>query len=248
MRMLPLAFAATLFCAGTATANGLDACDFESDFDLRLEPNGLSFHRKAGTPADVQMRNGELIVDGRSVALSAADRARVKQIEDNVRALVPEVKAIALDAVGIATEAVVQVASTLGGDNSEEAVERMHELGAELRDKIERSDDSGDWNEAEFERTVAALTVELVPMMVGNVTSIAIQAALTGDEGAAEALERRVEKMEKELEARVERRADDLDERAEALCPRLVELDALESALEVRLADNRPLDLLQIDD
>jgi hypothetical protein len=247
MKLLPLAFAASLFCAGTAAAGGLDACDFESDFDLRIEPSGLAFHRDGGTPATVEMRSGRLVVDGREIALSAADRARVRRYEDTVRELVPEVKAIALDAIGIATEAVTQVAATFAGDDGAKSIARLREVGAEMRAKIESSDDTGEWNEAEFEAMVASLTAELVPMVVGDVTAIAIRVALSGDEEAAKELEERAERMERELEARVEKRADELEARAEALCPRVVELDALESELELRLADNRPLDLLQAD-
>lgn len=246
MKLLPLALAATLFCAGNAHA-GLEACDFDSDYDLRIEPSGLAFHRDAGTPATVEMRGGRLVVDGRDIALSAADRDRVRRYEQTVRDLVPEVKAIALDAIGIATEAVIQVAATFAGDDSADSIARLREVGAQMRAKIEASDDTGEWDEAEFERTIASLTAELVPMVVGDVTAIALKVALSGDEAAAKELEQRAERMERELEARVEKRAKTLEARAEALCPRVAELDALEAAMELRLADSRPLDLLQPD-
>ena len=48
------------------------------------------------------------------------------------------------------------------------------------------------------------------------------------------------------VEARIEARAAEIETRADALCPRLAELDALESALELRLAGNAVLDLLQV--
>lgn len=245
MRSTALALALALSVSGVASASGFDACDYESDYDLRLHPEGLSFERDGGSATQVEMRRGRLFVDGREVALGAADRERIERYESTVRALVPEVKGIALDAVAIATEAVTQVAAAFAGDEGEAAVTKMRATGARLADRIERADDTRDWNEAEVDRMVAEITSEMVPLLVGDVTSIALKVALTGDESAAKALEARMEGMEKEIEARVERRAEALEARAEALCPRIADLDALESALELRLADNSQLDLLQ---
>ena len=247
MKLLPLALAASLLFSGTAIANGFDACEYESDFNVRIAPNALTFHRSAGAPAEVQMRSGRLFVDGRELALSAADRERVRRFEDAVRALVPEVKAIALEGVGIASEALTQVAKTFAGKESAQTLERMNAVTADLIERIQNSDDSSQWDEAEFERVLASLTAELVPTMLGDVTSLALQVALSGDESAVKALEERAEKMEAELEARIEKRAEALEARAKGLCPRVAELDALETSLELRLADNRPLDLLQRD-
>lgn len=247
MKPLPFALVAAFGLSTAAQAGSLDVCDFDSDFDLRIERDGLVFHRGSGTPLRVEMRDGLLRVDGELIVLTPADRARVREIESGVRDLVPEVKAIALDAVGIASEALTHVAATLAGADADRAIARMDELGAELRAKIERSDDSGDWNEEQFEDAIRELTGEAVPLLVGSVTTLAIKAALTGDTSAAEDLEARVDAMEQELEARVERRAKVLEARAEALCPRVVALERIESELELRLADNRALDLLRAD-
>jgi hypothetical protein len=247
MKLLPLTFAASLFVAGSAVAGGrLDACEFESNFDLRLGADQLVFERKAGAPAKIVMRDGSLSVDGHPVELSRADQARVRKIEHEVRALVPEVKAIALDAVGIAGDAILQVSAALAGAPDEATAQRVRELGAKLRERIEASNDSRDWSDGEFEQAVSELTTELVPSLVGNVAALAVQAALSGDASGAEALERRMQNFEKELEARIEARAAEIETRADALCPRLAELDALESALELRLAGNAVLDLLQV--
>lgn len=248
MILRPLAFAAALLVSGHAVAGGqLDACEFESDFDLNIGAGQLVFERNSGTPAKVMMRDGLLIVDGRELALSAADRARVQQIEREVRALVPEVKAIALDAVGIASDAILQVSTALTGAPDEATTRRAHDLGAKLRARIEASNDSRDWRDGELEEAVSELTAEIVPSLVGNVAALAVQAALSGDESGAKALEERMEKFEKELETRIEARAKEIETRADALCPRLAELDALESALELRLAGNAALDLLQVE-
>lgn len=246
MKLLPFALAAALLVAGPAAAH-FDACEFESDFNLRIAPDALRFERDGGTPKRVEMHAGGLRVDGRELALSPADRARLRDFERRIRALVPEVKAIAIDAVAIATEAVTQVAVSLAGRGNSASVARIEQLGAELVAKIERADDTREWNGGEFERTIAALTAEVVPALIGDAASIAVQAALSGDARAAQDLEARVQNIEKEIEARIEQRARSLEARAEALCPRLAELDALEAQLELRLAGDGRLDLLQLE-
>lgn len=247
MKLLPLALAAALLANGTAQAGGIEVCDMDSDYSLRIDAQGLLFHRESGDPKQVEMQQGRLRVDGRELALSPADRDRVARYEREVRALVPEVKAIALDAVGLAGEAVMQVATTFAGDNSSKAMDRIEHLSRDLADRIVASNDTADWGNDEFEEAIESLVGELVPMLVGDVAAVAIQVALSGDEKAAEEMEARAERMEKAIEEGVERRADELETRAEALCPKFEELDALESALEVRLVGNQPLDLLRVD-
>jgi hypothetical protein len=245
MKRLSFAAAAVLLTCSTASARGIDACAFESEFDLHIAPGALTFERAAGRPARVVMRQGTLQLDGRQVELSPADVARVRNYERSVRALVPEVKAIAIDAVAIATEAVSQVATRLAGDDAGAAVEKMHAIGERLVERIELADDTRDFDQGGFEREIAALTAEIVPVLVGDVTAAAIKVALSGDVRAARELEQRAQTLERELEQHVERRADALKVRVDALCPRLAALDALEAQLELRLAGGAALDLLQ---
>lgn len=53
--------------------------------------------------------------------------------------------------------------------------------------------------------------------------------------------------METAIERDVEARAERLEKRAEALCPSVADLDVIESSLDLRLADNQPLDLVRLD-
>lgn len=245
-KLLPFAIAA-LFAAGSVQAGGLDVCDIESDYDLNIGKTALTFSRDSGTPSKVEMRGGQLFVDGTEQALSAADSRRIAQYENDIRALVPEVKGIALEAVGIATQAVLQVATAFAGDSQPRSLARLEELGAKISHRIEVSDDTSEWRDDEFDAAIAELTAELVPMMVGDITSAAVAAALSGDEDRIAEIEARAEQLEKDIETRVEARADALEARAETLCPRVLALDQLESELELRLTDGSTLDLVQAD-
>ena len=74
----------------------------------------------------------------------------------------------------------------------------------------------------------------------------AVSAALSGDESAANAIEERAKRLEKEIEASVEAPARALEARVNALCPRVEELDRLENQLELRLPNGDPLNLLEV--
>ena len=56
-----------------------------------------------------------------------------------------------------------------------------------------------------------------------------------------------MERMEAELDSKVEARAKALEPLAEAMCARLVRMDALDDALEYRLPSGDALQLLRID-
>src|SRR3546814_6118268 len=95
-----LVFAALAFAAAPALAE-IKACDIDSDYDVALSPEAITFSRDDGTPRTLVMHDGSLRVDGREAALSDADRERVRQFEHDARALLPEVRAIAVEAVEI---------------------------------------------------------------------------------------------------------------------------------------------------
>ena len=50
-------------------------CDLSSDYALSIKPDRLVFKRHAGTPAEIEIANGTLRVDGTLVATNAAMRS-----------------------------------------------------------------------------------------------------------------------------------------------------------------------------
>lgn len=247
-KLLPCVVAVAALCAGSASARGFTACEIDSDYDLTIGKEALTFTRSAGTPQRVVMREGTLSVDGVPQDLTAADTMRIETYERDIRAMVPEVKAIAVQAVGIATEAIVQVAAAFAGDDVDTTrLARIDALGAELATRIEDSVDTAEWRDEQFDVAIENAMAELVPMIVGDIAAVAVTAALTGDEKKLADIEARAASLEREVETRVEARAGDLERRAEKLCPRMLALDEIESALDLRLADGSQLDLVRMD-
>ena len=223
-------------------------CGVHSDYSLSIKPDRLVFKRSGSAPNEVVIADGTLSVDGSLVATNAADAQRLRDAEHEVRSLVPEVKAIAREAIAIAFNAVGQVAAAFASDGNaaRASAERIARVGREIDRKIAETDSFDHWQDADIDRLVESTVETLVPEIVGNVTAQALKVAFTGDEAAAAELEARAAGIEKSVDRAVARQAAELEGRALALCPRLRALGEMESTLELRLADGSRLDLVHV--
>lgn len=224
----------------------IKACDLDSDYDVALSPQAITFSRDDGEPRSLVMHDGSLLVDGRDAALSDADRERLRQFEHDARALVPEVRAMTLEAVQIAFTAMLEVARGLAPDN-----DKLQAKLATSRDELLAQFDQPEGHFKIDEDAVAAsitrLIGEVTPTLVGEITTAALAAAFSGDESKAREIEKRAENMEADIEAKVKVRADALEAHAEKLCPQFAALDAIDNALAYRLDDGSALNLLHAD-
>ena len=244
--------AACLLAAGSASAfsiethdSGLGVCDLRSPYALRLDAAAVTFTRDSGTPARVEMRHGTLVVDGRTIELSRADAERIAEYEATIRELVPEVKAVAAEAIEIAFTAVNQVALTFAtGADLERVTAKLAVAKSKASEFVDASFEREPWSDAQFEKLIEDTVVELVPEIAATAASAAVYAALTGDEEKVKQIERKAEELERTLEREVESRAKDLERRAESLCPIVAGLDELESQLALRI-DDEPLDIVR---
>jgi len=228
-------FAALALAAVPALAE-TKTCTIDSDYDVALSPEAITFSRDDGTPRSLVMHDGSLLVDGREAALSDADRVRVRQFEHDARALLPEVRAITLEAVEIAFTAMTEVARGLAPDNAKLQA-KLEDSRAELLVQFAQPEGHFKIDEDAVAASVARL--------VGEITTAALSAAFSGDESKAREIEQRAENMEADIEAKIKVRADALEARADRLCPKFVALDDLENALVYRLDDGSTLDLLR---
>lgn len=249
LRKTLLAAALAAGSIATAEARHLDVCDVESDYSLRMTPETLVFERSSGTPRQVVMTRGKLIVDGTPLEIAAADVARIADFEATVREIMPEAKAIALEAVDVAFDAVSAVTEIFETDATriERTAEKLAETRITIEREVERGFDEQSWNEDRIEEVVEQSIAALVPTLIGDITATALKIAFSGDEDAARELERRAERLEETIEREVEKRAKLLEQRADALCPIVAELDRIEAELTLRLADNQRLDIIRRD-
>lgn len=249
-RLLPAAaLGLSLTFTAQAASPNFGSCGLDSDYDVTLDKAGLTFRHDGGKPASIVMSKGQLVVDGRNLSISDADRARIAEYEATVRALVPQAKAIARDAVDIAYVAVTEVAAAFSGTADDTNTrKRLGVLRDEFKLRIDDTFDKRPWNEDEFDSLVERALGDLMPVVVAEVAGSAIAIALSGDEARAAELEKRAEKIERDIERRVDTQAAQLASRVAALCPMVAKLDRIESGLELRFDDGSRLNLLDVDD
>lgn len=248
-RSLTLALAAALMSPLTQAMAEvhLDAkCEVESAYDLTVEPTRLVF-TQAGR-GEVAFAQGRVYLDGNALTLSPADSNRVAEFERSVRALIPDVKHIAVDAIEIAFTALNRVIDTFATANNRAAL--TAELGtmrSEIAAAVDQAQSTTALDDKAFQDKIEAFVSRMAPMVAGELASQAVTAALSGDDAAVKAIEAKADRLEKEIEASVEAPAKSLEARVNALCPRVEALDRIDDALELRLPDGKALDLIEVD-
>ena len=245
-----LALATGLAFGLPARANGLqmgnDQCRVGTEYDVLVQPAGIRFQRASGTPAQVFMHDGALQVDGRSIAVSPADAARLREYEGQVRSLLPEVASIAREGVDIGFDALTTVAASFADDPAERT-RLMADLNREHRQALARVESDlghGVWRQHGMEDLMQNQVGDAVSTLVSTVTAKAVKAALSGDQRQVAALEARADTLDRSIDRQVDARANKLDERAQALCPRIARLDTLQQQFGFRLADGSRLELV----
>ncbi|KLD62747.1 DUF2884 family protein [Dyella japonica] len=251
--MMACALAAGLALGGAAHAHDLEVhdghCGYSTAYDVQVMPSGIGFHRDDGKPADVFMHDGRLRVDGRDVAVSNEDAARLRDYEQQVRLLLPEVAGIAREGVNIGFAAMRTVLLTFA-ENDDERRRMVGRLDENHRLALARVDDGlgkGVWKSNDMEEVVEKSVENSVSDLVSKVAGEAVSAALSGDQSKVAALEARAESLDKSIDREVNKRADELDKHADALCPKLSSLDTLQHQFQFRLQDGSRLQLLAYD-
>jgi hypothetical protein len=218
------------------------SCDVRSDYDLTMRGKAFVFTRDEGPARHVAIGGGRLFVDGREVALSLEDRARVRRYEDELNRLVPEAQQVVREATDIAFTALTEVARGFAQDDGRASLARLEaahkRVTADLaaRPALIFHDDIG-------ERVIEPLLSEYLPVIAGSAVSTTLKVALSGDDRQVTRFERRMDNMGDEIERKVEKRAEALEPLVERMCERTRQLDRLEKGLALRV-DGEPLNLL----
>jgi Protein of unknown function (DUF2884) len=248
--ILALALATGLALGVPAQAHGLhvndEQCSFGTDYDVLVKPGGITFERQEGTPGSVFMHDGALRIDGRDVAVSAADAQRLREYEGQVRSLLPEVASIAREGVDIGFGALATVVASFADDPAERSrlTQELNEQHKQALASVDNGLGRGVWRQHGMQDLMENQVGGAVSTLVSTVTAKAVKAALSGDQSQVAALEARADSLDKSIDKEVDARADKLGDRAKALCPRMARLDALQQAFEFRMKDGSRLALV----
>jgi len=237
--MRAMVFALVLLASAGASARDI-SCNVESDYDFALTDKSVIFTRESGTPRSVLMRQGQLFVDDKRVALGAADRDRVIAYERDARGVMPLAQQIGRDAADIAFTTLGEVAAGFSSHPAQTRA-KLAQARAQLDARLARSVTSSHFNGDDIGEGIGAAVKDALPSLMGDIVGGAIRAAFSGD--AAQL--KRMQNMDKLIEARVEPRAKALERNAQLLCNKMQSLDRIDNALEYRF-NGKPLELLEV--
>lgn len=231
---------ALLSLAVSAQAKNV-SCNIESDYDLSINDQSVILTRESGTPKWIVIRGDRLFVDDRWVALGKEDRQRIADFDRGTREIMPLAREIGREAAGIAFTALGEVAAGFSSDPAETRA-KLDQARKKIDARLAHSVTANRFDGRDLGEGIGQAVSEVVPLVIGDIVSGAVRAALSGDTKRLE----QMEGLDKQIEARIEPRAKALEQRAEQLCGKMEALDRLDSALAYRLPGGAALDMLRI--
>ena len=213
-----------------------DACSFSFDHDLSVINNDITISQSGSNKVFID-NNNQLFIDNQIQSLTSEQQALVDDYADNIRILIPEVTAIAVEGVSLGIDAASMALGTLLGEGDPDYldfVQRVQDLGDKIVAKLDANAfDSRELERAfeeDFENEIEAFVEETINDLTPRLMAKVMTAALTEGNGPSD-LEMRAENLEADIEAMVEPRAELLEQRAEELCTIITTLDSIEDQL-----------------
>ncbi|XFC37270.1 DUF2884 family protein [Stenotrophomonas indicatrix] len=241
LRLSALALLPALFIAPALAADGpdlrSDQCGIRTDYDVLVDSGGIWLRHGPQAPHEVVFHDGELSLDGTMVTVSAADAARLRQLEAGARQLMPAATALAHEVSGVTFDALDAAFEAITGKSRNR---QMRAMRGEMQGWIDASLGRGYWEQETFGDGFDAHIEQMAETMAGSMTRSVLWQVFTGRAGA---MERRADRLDAEVDRRMEARSQQLEANAMALCPLVQSLAAAHDALKVRY-QGQPLRLL----
>jgi hypothetical protein len=235
------AFAAGAAHAGPSKTPELSSqeCGLSTPYNVQVDGGGVWLYRHDGSPKEIFFHDGTLSVDHMVQAIGDADAQRLRSMEDDARALMPEVAGIARESIGITFDALAGVMRTM--TESERKARKVERYRDRALDHIDDSLGKGRWDQDVFGEAFEVNVEQVVEEVTGSITRSALWAAFTG---RADSMEERADRTDHEVDRLVEARSVALEGQARALCSRVAVLRKLQDALEYRY-EGAPLVMLE---
>lgn len=215
-------------------------CGIGTSYNVLVDTGGVWLYRDEGSPKEVFFHDGELSVDKQVREISAADAQRLRQMEYQAYALMPEVAGLARDTVDVAYDVLGGVVEVMTG--SKRKARKLEGFRAESLAHVDRTLGAGRWDQDVFDETFEANIEAAAESMAASMGRSVLWSVFTGGSSRIEA---RAEKMEAELDRTMEARSSAIEARADGLCARVRAIDALQASLEYRY-QGQPLRLLEV--
>jgi hypothetical protein len=218
-----------------------DSCDVDISGGIKITPSEIEFSKNKKQLYKI-VNNEMLFVYGQQINLSYSQQSLVTDYSNSIRATVPEVKHIALDAIDLASDGVNLAFNELLGEGNDIGAEitlQLSEIRKEVNEGFEKGNEisfdedgfSGNefFNEG-FEQRIESAVESTVQNSIGSLL-IAVGQQMLFSGGDMDTFETRMESFGERIEQEMESRGEEIEKRGEALCQSVVAIDALEDQL-----------------
>lgn len=219
-----------------------DQCGLSTPFNVLVDAGGVWLYREQGMPKEIFFHGGELSVDRKVRQVSPADAQRLWQMENEARALMPKVTDLARSVVDLTFDALSSAIEMVTG-----SARKARKIQAQQKAALKYVDDTlgtGRWDQEIFDEGFEKRVESAAEDMAGMMTRSVLWQVVTG---RADAIDERAERMDAALDARMDAKGEALEAQANALCPQVRSLYALQAALEYRY-EGQPLRMIEMEE
>jgi len=222
-----------------------ESCDVDLEAGLTINESSIEFFDPDKNKQVLYSIDDDyqLTVRGDNVSLNDEQQALVEQYSTSIRAMVPQVRNIAIEGVDLALEGVNLAFNELLGEGNDVGADLTQELSS-LREEVaerftiangftigENGLEGDELLGEEFEQRIESAVEKAVMGSMGSLL-VALGQEMMFSGGNTDAFETRMESFGENIEHEMESRAEKIELKAESLCLAAVEIDQLEEELK----------------
>lgn len=252
--MKKILLATALFTSTAALAHD-NNCNIELNADVEISPSHIAFS-KNDQPVYQINDDTVLLVNNKEVSLDDQQQALVTEYSESIRAMVPEVKAIAIEGISLAQDGIDLAFNKLLGDDNDVSgslKEDLHLLQKDIEYRLD-SDQTisikedgtiGGFNDAEFEQRIESSVERAVEDSLGKLMMVVGQKMIMSG-GDMDEFGKEMEEFGNTIETEMETRAEKLELKADALCMSAKQIENLETQMSNEIPALKNVDMLAI--
>lgn len=233
-----------------------DNCDVEMNAGIKINTDVIEFSKNDKVLYTIEGESN-LMINNESIYLSTEQEDLITQYSNSIRAVVPEVKGLAIEGIAMATEGVNMAFDELlgpGNDVGAELTNELNKISVEIQDKfsiekgINLDEDgkiAGDFLDDEFEQRLESTIENAVKNSMGSLM-MAVGQEMLFSGGDMDAFETRMENFGQQIEHQMESRGLAIEQRANSLCSSIQAIDVIESQLQQEIDVLADFDVLTV--